>query len=82
MKEHRKKWGQRRRRKVDKIFKTKYEIEENLSSPIEHGPVTSGTRGLEQWQVGLNIYLAIWLEHHGNRLYGFVGLRSKSWMDG
>ena len=23
------------------------------------------------------IYIAIWLEHHGNRLYGFMGLRSK-----
>ena len=53
--------GQRRRRKVDKIFKTKYKIEENLSLPIGLGPVTSGTRGLEQWQVCLNLYLAIWL---------------------
>ena len=43
--------GQRRWRKVDKIFKTKYKIEENLSLPIGLGPVTSGTRGLEQWQV-------------------------------
>ena len=31
----------------------------------------------------LDIYIVIWLEHHGNRLYGFMGLRSKmsDWMD-
>ena len=30
------------------------------------------------------IYIAIWLEHNGYRLYGFMGLRSKKWdwMDG
>ena len=28
-------------------------------------------------------YIAIWLEHHGNRLYGFMGLLSKmsDWME-
>ena len=44
-----------------------------------------GLRGI--W--GLNsgryayIYIAIWLEHLGDRLYGFMGLRSKmsDWMD-
>ena len=32
----------------------------------------------------LYIYIVIWFEHHGNRLYGFMGLRSKmlEWMDG
>ena len=32
------------------------------------------------------IYIAIWFEHHGNRLYAFMGLRSKmldwvEWME-
>ena len=29
------------------------------------------------------IYIVIWLEHHGNRLYGFMRLRSKmsEWME-
>ena len=25
------------------------------------------------------IYIVRWLGHHGNRLYGFMGLRSKKW---
>ena len=30
------------------------------------------------------MYIVIWLGHHGNRLYGYMGLRSKmsDWMDG
>ena len=42
-----------------------------------------GDMGVEQWQVCLYIYIAIWLEHLGDRLYGFMGLRSKmsDWMD-
>ena len=29
------------------------------------------------------IYIAIWLEHHGNRLYGVMGLLSwVDWMNG
>ena len=30
------------------------------------------------------MYIVRWLGHHGNRLYGFMGLRSKmsEWMDG
>ena len=29
------------------------------------------------------IYIVIWFEHHGNRLYGFMWLRNKMlvWMD-
>ena len=39
--------------------------------------------GLDQWHICLYIYIyiVIRLEHHGNRLYGFMGLESKK-LDG
>ena len=37
------------------------------------------------WLLYINtIYIVIWLKHHGNRLYGVIGLLSKKsdeWMD-
>ena len=41
-------------------------------------------RGLTGLMWLLYIYIVIWLERHGNRLYGVMGLLSKKveWMDG
>ena len=56
---------------------------------------TRQTKGLRKlrWLTGLSrfkwlrgltglmwlLYIVMWLEHHGNRLYGFMGLWSKKW---
>ena len=42
-----------------------------------------GVQGVEGFDVAA-MYIVIWFGHHGNRLYGYMGLRSKmsDWMDG
>ena len=37
----------------------------------------SGLKGVRTDAAAIYIYIVIWLEHHWNKLYGFMGLWSK-----